>query len=106
MDIRLVAGGGILFLLLAVVIFLYNASLQYQEFRVKSNLQPLKRFFFSMSIILAGSNALIVGIFGELTQGHSITPFMEAGIILTYSASMLIVAVLFLVVYRFRLKDE
>jgi hypothetical protein len=90
------------FLVVAVGVFCYNARLQYKEFKFHSELQPLKRFFFTMSIILATSNLPVLWVFWDLAQNHVITSSLASLVILTYSVSMLATAFLFLIIYRFR----
>lgn len=92
----------LLILLIAIGVFIHNATLQYREFKFHSELQPLKKFFFSMSIILAGSNLPILMVFWQLAQDQLITTLLASVVIISYSLTMLITAILFLVIYRFR----
>lgn len=87
---------------LAIVVLLYVMNVQIAQFRYKSRLQPLKWLLLGTLIGLIASNIPIIylhwlRIFGKVAS-EGVTSFATV----TNAAATLLVAVLLLLVYRFR----
>jgi hypothetical protein len=88
--------------LLAIVLFCYVASLQWAEFRYKSDLQPLKRFLLAVTAFLVLSNLPILWVHWLRMLGQPTNTFTTSFATVTNAGSMLIIAILLLVIYKYR----
>lgn len=89
----------------AIAMLLLVAYIQLQQFRFKTSLQPLKRLLLGAVTVIVFSNLPIVYLhwvrIARLPSSESVTALATV----TNAVSMFIVAVLLLLVYRFR-SDE
>lgn len=91
---------------LALTAFVYVLTLQFEQIKYKSNLQGLKWLLFYSVVFIAGSNIPIMWLHVERILGHPPNNFVTSFATVTNAGSMLVVAVLLLLVYRFRVDGE
>lgn len=90
----------------AITVFALVAKIQLDQFKIKSNFQPLKRFFMVMIILLAGSNIPIMYLHYERIIGQIASPAITSWATVSNAVSMLLAAIMLLLIYKFAAKDE
>lgn len=91
---------------LAIGVFIYIARLQFNEFKYKNSLQPLKQllFYFVIGIIISQIPIMYLHVLRiqGITASSAVTSFATV----SNAAATLVVAILMYLVYKFKGNDE
>ncbi len=90
----------------AIGVLLYVARLQFKEFKYQSSLQPLKRILFHFVILIIISNLPIMYLHYVRIIGQTASPGITAFATASNALATLVVAILLLMVYKFKGNDE
>jgi hypothetical protein len=91
--------------LTALVLLIYIARLQFNEFQFKTTLQPLKRLLFYFVIAIVVSNFPILYLNGIRILGQTGSPTVTDFATVSNALGMLLAAGLLLAVYRYKGND-
>jgi hypothetical protein len=86
----------------AIGVLLYIVQIQIKQFQFKSHLQPLKRLLLSALIVLILSNVPILFLHVERIENVTTSAAATSFATVSNALGMLVVAVLLLLVYRFK----
>lgn len=110
MDNNLVVNASIAALVLRIIalpLFCVVIYKQWRQFKVKNNLQPLKKLLIAMVTMIVVSNLPIIKLhLDRIGDAGKSTPEVTAVATLTNAASMLVIAILLNLIYGFKQKDE
>lgn len=85
----------------SIALFVYVATVQYQQFKYKTHLQPLKRLLFFVPIILVLTNIPQGLLSWDRILQYKVPNWTTNLATVTNSVGILITAIIFLLIYTF-----
>lgn len=88
--------------IVAVALFAYVTSIQVKQFQYKTRLQPLKRLLLGLVVAISVSNIPIMYLHWQRFTKPDVNDPVTSFATFTNAASMVVVAVLLVLIYRFK----
>lgn len=100
------SGVALIFRIIAIVIFVYVGQIQLRQFKIKSELQPLKKSLMALIVLLGLSNVPIMYLHLIRIWGDSASAAVTSAATVSNAISMLLAAIVLIMIYKFSMRDE